>query len=167
MCVSHPTQANPKVATEEKLLAAFSINLARFTSWKNRPKLSEKFSKIQIGVHANPKLLTELQKLSEGKKIGDHSIEVISLTSEEIVSKSTEIIILIPENGASPLANLKRIKGCQCLSVTRHQGMAEAGAVINFYREDDHLRFEVNSQRGKEEELELSSQILRLGKVPK
>ena len=49
--------------------------------------------------------------------------------------------------------------------VTKEKGLAEAGAMINFFNRDDRLRFEVNLKSTKAESVELDSQLLRLGEV--
>ena len=153
-------------ASENKLLAAFSINLAKFTSWPTRADLKDPEAPIQFGVVSNSELLSELEASSIGKKIGTHPIQIRNLLLEESISKNwPAVVLLMSKSDTLNVQALKKFKNCRCLIITHKSGWADLGSVINFYLENEKLRFEINPKTAKDQELELSSQILRLGKI--
>ncbi len=154
-------------ATENKLLAAFILNVAKLTEWNPASSSQAIKPKIRLLVADNDALASELRQLTQGKKITNHETEVQTGELTAIDSKSgeqAEVVILIPDSSQNLKPALKKLKGCRCLAVTYEGGMALHGASVNFFTEDSRLRFEINVSRVKEENLELSSQLLKLGK---
>src|SRR5262249_27147931 len=108
----------------------------------------------------NAELSQALSEATDGKTIGSRKLEVKPTGFE----KGDEVVVLIPgKDDPKPL--LSKFKGCHCLVITKKEGMAEAGATINFYQSEDRLRFEVNLKTARDEGVELESQLLRLGQV--
>jgi hypothetical protein len=51
------------------------------------------------------------------------------------------------------------------LTVGEIEGFARRGGTINFYLEDDKVRFEINPESTRERGLRMSSQLLALGRI--
>jgi hypothetical protein len=62
-------------------------------------------------------------------------------------------------------ALLGKIKDAPVLVVTEAPGLAKRGAIVNFYLEDNKLRFEINKNAAKKHSLQLSSRLLNLSKI--
>ncbi len=162
---NHSSEKHASSATENKLLSSFIFNISKFTESKRIPQNKSPGAKIRFAVVDNEPLAEELTTLTSGKKVNGYELEVHALTAERIDRNAGEIVVLIPKFTRSVNSTIKKLKGCQCLTVTYEEGMALEGAIINFFTQDDHLRFEVNLTRSKEEGLEFSSQLLKLGKL--
>jgi len=62
-------------------------------------------------------------------------------------------------------AALKQTKGTPVLIVTEKEGLAQKGATINFYIEENNVKFEINLDAVKAADLQISSKVLRVGKI--
>ncbi len=155
--------ASPTSASEVKLVAAFIFNITKFTEWKPvRPNSGDKF---YFTVVENEPLIEALRQVTASKKMAGREIEVRSIDVSKISQKSDEVVVAIPERRAFAALELKKLKGCRCLTVTYQEGMSQEGSIVNFFSDGNHLRFEISLLRAREEGLELSSQLLKLGKV--
>lgn len=161
--------------TENKLLAAFVLSVAKFTNWTARSVINAPEHKIRIAVLGNPDLGQEISTLAQGKSIANHGIEVSVLSgADELESTdknqaTPEVIVIIPaaagrEGRSTEMTDkvLRKIKGCKCLTLTFQNEGTSSESTINFFTREDHLKFEANVSRAKQEELELSSQLLKL-----
>ncbi len=151
--------------SETKLLSAFIWNISKFTQWKSLVSKKPKEHRIKLIVVDNDSLAEDLKTLIGAKKLNDFEVEVQSAAMAKLEQTRGEIVVLIPDVAHTPSAALKKLKGCRCLSVTYEEGLALEGAIVNFYTVDERLRFEINLHQAKEEGLELSSQLLKLGKL--
>ena len=151
---------------EKLLLSAFTFNVTKFVSWNQRETMKKADAVIHIGVFQNPALLSTLQKITKGKEIDAHPVEVVPLNEKNLNPGSMpEAVVLIPESGNLSRELPKKLRGCKCLLITNGESSDQFGSVINFYSEDSHLRFTIDMERAKTEGLELSSQLLKLGKI--
>jgi hypothetical protein len=58
-----------------------------------------------------------------------------------------------------------KLKGSASLIVAHARDFAKLGAMINFYLDDERLRFEINPAALKRENLQAGSQLLNLAKL--
>ncbi len=151
---------------EKLLLSAFTFNVTKFVSWNQREGMKKSDAVIHIGVFQNPALLSTLQKITSGKLIDAHPVAVVSIETKALNPASMpEAVVLIPESGNLSKEVPKKLRGCKCLLITNGESTDQFGSVINFYSEDSHLRFTIDMEQAKIEGLELSSQLLKLGKI--
>ena len=59
---------------------------------------------------------------------------------------------------------IKLLKGCSVLTVADMPGFLESGGTINFLKEDEKIRFEINNTAAKQARLIIRSKLLRLAK---
>lgn len=174
-----PVAAEVSVTSEYKLLAAFTLSVAKYATWKAKSSFNDPKSPLRIDVIENPELLEALKGISASKSVGDHPVEILStgyteltvlLKTKDQKAQCAELIVIVPKKSDPEYANhlslLEKLKGCNCLTVTYEAGKVAAESVVNFYRKDDHLRFQISSKRAQEEGLELSSQLLKLATPP-
>lgn len=152
-------------ASRNQLLAAFVLNFAKFTSWQGAKfKAQAEGASIQIAVAGDADFAEKLTEVVKARAAdAKPSFQVSSASMESL--KSANIVVSLYGEEDKNLDILKKLKGCQCLTVTFQEGLASKGSVINFYTEDDKFRFEINLSKSKSENLEISSLLLKLGKV--
>ena len=151
--------------SENKILAAFIFNISKFIEWKDRPKLKTLSEKINFGVFKNPSLLNELTSLSTGKKIQEHPTQVNPISENGFSASSMDVLVLIPQNGQFPSEMAKKLKNNHCLTISYSNQRDPNSIVINFFKENDHLRFEINPKVAQAEKIEINSQLFKLGKL--
>jgi hypothetical protein len=60
---------------------------------------------------------------------------------------------------------LDALRGSSILTVSEVKGFAQNGGMINFYIQQDKVRFEINPDAAERGRLNLSSQLLRLARI--
>jgi hypothetical protein len=60
---------------------------------------------------------------------------------------------------------LAKLSGRKTLTVSELPGFASRGGVINFFVENNKVRFEINPATAQSEGLKISSQLLSVGKI--
>jgi hypothetical protein len=161
-----PPAGATEVANKGQLLAAFTFNIVKFAKWSQNNSLKAANSKIRIGVYRNVGLRISLESLTKGKISDSHELSAFDLNADSLNATSApEVVILIPEAGELSSATLKSLRNCNCLTITYGQSDDRNGSIVNFYTDDDHLRFAIDLDKSKAEGIELSSQLLKLGKL--
>lgn len=153
-------QAEPDIET--KLTAAFLYQFTKFIEWP-RDNISERDS-FEIGVAQNAALFIQLQEITKDKQVKEKKISIVKDTASDI-SKKHHLVFIQATDSAEVERSLKKLKGCGCLTVTYSEGMGEKGAMINFFREGEKLRFEINRKAAEQEHLVISSQLLKLARL--
>jgi len=128
------------------LQANYLYNIAKLVEWKDTSKRSGNFV---IGIIGNENLYQELIKQYSTRTIGKQPIEVRKLPRSADV-ESCHILYV----GRSDLALLpdiyKRMTGMPTMVVTEYAGALEDGAVVNFVKVDNLLKYEmsmINAQK--------------------
>lgn len=167
-CAAEETSA----VSEVRLLGAFTLSVVKFTHWQGKPELAMAGSKLRVDIVDNRALFGVVKQMALGKSFENHELDVSELGYNDLAAlsknkaKCPEVIVFIPENSDAEqkkyFSYLEKLKGCNCLTVTYDAGKSASDAIVNFYKKDEHLRFEVSIKRAQEEKLELSSQLLKL-----
>ena len=122
------------------LQANYLYNIAKLVEWKDPAMRSGNFV---IGVVGSANLYQELIKQYSTRTIGKQPIEVRKLPRSSEVERCHMLFV-----GRSDLALLpeiyKRMNGKPTLVVTEYAGALEDGAVVNFVRVDNLLKYEMS-----------------------
>jgi hypothetical protein len=62
-------------------------------------------------------------------------------------------------------AVIAKAKGVLPVIITEQEGLARKGAVINFYLQEKRIRFEINPAAAKRAGVQISSKLLKIGKI--
>lgn len=141
-----PQQRDGDKDTTAILQANYLYNIAKLVEWKDTEMRSGNFI---IGVIGNTNLYQELIKQYSTRTIGKQPIEVRKLPRSAEVERCHILFV-----GRSDLALMpeiyKRMQGKPTMVVTEYAGALEDGAIVNFVKIDNLLKYElslVNSQR--------------------
>jgi hypothetical protein len=146
----------------EVIETAFIYQFPNYIEW---PSSFAKEDKFIISVLDDPSLFQYVERLAKKKnQINGHSIVVTSDDSSESISKS-HIVFL----GSRSTPYLKKvlgiIKNLPVLLITRSNGFAQIGSSINFFIENDRVRFEINRKELAGKGFQINSQLLNLAKI--
>ena len=100
----------------------------------------------------------------EGKSAGDKKIRFKKITSVENIKGCKILFIGNSETGRLDQI-LETAKGSIILTVGDTTGFARRGVMINFYLENNKLRFEINPQAASRAGLWISSNLLKIAKI--
>lgn len=156
-------------ARERGIKAAYVYNFALYVQW---PKADEREGKFHIGIVGEPALRPFLDKIAASKTIEKKPIVIHHFTAVKdyqpchILFVAAEAAQGTKESAEERLNSaLATVKGKAVLVVTEFNGAANKGAAINFFIEENRVKFEINPTAAKAAGLKISSKVLQLGKI--
>ncbi len=146
---------------EDKVQAAFIYKFIQFIEWPANLKLTS--NKFIIGVFGETNM-RELLKTFSGEKVNGRFIEIHSIKNLSDIKKC-HILFISP----SEIGNLNKIletsKESSVLTISRMKDFADKGGMINFFINEERVRFEINPDSAKKAGLKISSKLLKVSKV--
>lgn len=149
-------------AVEQEVKAAFIHNFTQFIDWPSTVFEAED-SPLRIGILGTGLIDNPLMNLN-GKQVQKRSLEVSKVRSLNKVSQYHVIFVNPSENGRVR-SILRTLKGTGILTIGDTSGFARQCGIINFYLKSGKVRFEINVEASRRENLQISSKLLRLARI--
>ena len=129
---------------ENVIKAAYIERITRFVEWpaKNSHLIGDLFV---IGVYNEDDFYNTLIEVFKDKLIKEHKVKIISVNSPEQLNSCNLCYI---SQKAKPLIStfIVRANSSGVLLISGTDGFCKAGVHINFYIEDEKLKFEINEK---------------------
>jgi hypothetical protein len=146
---------------EYEVKAVFIYNLAKFIEWPD--KSLDNSSTLTVYILGDDLFGTDLDairdKLIKGKRIVVQQID----SPDDL--KNAGILFISSSEKEYLRDILKRISGLPILTVGDTKSYAQRGVMINFYIENNKIRFEINLEAANLAGLKISSNVLRMGTI--
>ncbi len=155
-CVN--AQAAPP--TEYEVKAAFIHNIAKFVEWPDASRSGGALRLCLLGQNPFGNALDALR----GKVIGDKVWEIVPVNQQTNLSHCQVLFIAASESDKLGQV-LENIKGDAVLTVADSDGFAGRGVMVNFYLEQNRVRFEINRDAASRGGFRISSQLLKLARI--
>lgn len=152
-------------AAIEDLEAVFIGQFTNYVEWpasfdfKKNPN-----SSFIISVVGGCPVLQKLKQLSGTSAFKSRKVVIRSVNSAESLPKSA-IVFICGEDSEARDDVIRKTKGLGTMTFSYAEGFAEKGIMVNFYLDDEKLRFEINEAVVKKEGLLMSSQLLKLARI--
>lgn len=143
-------------AQYEKLQTAFIYNFTKYMEWPSNYRSGD----FVVGVINNQEMVTTLNAMVSGKKVGDQTIVVKTFGSVNDASDCH--LIFLPESLAGDLDALKNKLTGSTLIVGNSSGLAKKGADINFVVVGGKLSFEMNKSSISTKNIKVNSRLEQL-----
>jgi uncharacterized protein DUF4154 len=152
-------------APEHQVMAEFIERFTRFVDWP--PNSLPGGRTFVIGIVGDSPILSFLQQIVDGRVIkGRRAVVRVIDTSNGLRAVDTCQVVFISASERKNLSSiLSHTDGRPILTVADSVGFGAAGVLINFYREDDFLRFEINADAATDSGLKVRAKLLRLARV--
>lgn len=147
---------------EYHLKAAFLYQFSKFVEWPPQA-LRTSQSTICIGTVDGGPMAEALQTI-EGKETKGRRVAVKRFKTPEDL-EFCHILYISPALEARVAEILDRLKGAATLTVSDLHGFARRGGMIGLMTVDHKIRFEINREAAERAHLQLSSHLLRLGRI--
>lgn len=158
-----PAMAQSSAPIEYQLKAAFLLNFVRFVAWPPAALENEK-TPITVCVFKYDPFGSALDEVIRGKSINNHEVQV-KRTNELLQLQGCQLIF-VSEREENRLAEiLASLKGASALVVGEGEDFAERGGAIQFFLENNKLRFAVNVDAISRARLQASSKLLALARI--
>jgi hypothetical protein len=152
-------------ALEYKVKAGFLFNFIRFVEWPAR-SFSETNSPVVIGVLSDDSAAPVLQQALAGKSVDNRPLEV-RLIAEAGEARACHILFLGRDRKHQAGEILERLKGAAVLTVSEIEQFCQRGGMLNFVRQDESFRFEINLESAKRADLKISSRLSSMATIIK
>lgn len=155
--------APAQVAREYDLKATFLFNFAQFVEWPPSTFASadEPFT---IGVLGEDPFGAMLDDVVHNERVNGRPIVIRRYRSVGEI-KGCQILFISKSEGAKAGQILPALKGRSILTVGETDEVASQGGVIRFFTDKNKLRLRINTEAAKQENLTISSKLLRLAEV--
>ncbi len=152
------------VNREYLIKAAYLYQFGRYVEWPANA-FTHDGSPLMIGVLGADPFGGILEKIALAKRIEGRPIAVRRFAS---MAEYTSCHILFVSSSVSPehkAAAFHTARQSAVLLVGEEPGFAEQGGTVNFFLDENRVRFEVNMEIAKQDRLKISSKLLGLAKI--
>lgn len=148
--------------SEYEVKAAFIYNFAKFVKWPERPHIPQRKS-IEFYIIGSG-FPTDALELLNGKQV--HGMTLIVKKAKTLSDiKDPQMIFICSSERWRIQYIIDMFKGLPILTLGDTEGFAEKGVIINLYKEENRVRFEINIDAVRRAGLIVSSQLLKLARI--
>ena len=137
-------------------------HFSKYIDWPDAQKSGD----FVIGIVGDSPMFEALQKATRNKTVGAQQI-IIKKFSTIQNSYDCQILFISEEESYLMKRITALIRGMPVLIVSEQEGLASKGSCINFIREDDKIKLEINKFNIENRKLKIASELLSLGVVVK
>jgi hypothetical protein len=148
------------LAQNEMFKALFMYNFTKNVEWPADMRQGD----FVIEVVGDSPVLTELQKVTAGKKVGQQNIVIKKVDNADGIDKC-HIVYLPADKSGNLGAVMSKLDKKPVLLITDKDGLAQQGACINYVVVDGKLNFEINKARFTRQGLQMAGTLVNLGIV--
>lgn len=149
---------------EYDLKAAVLSKFVKLVSWPEE-RLADKAALV-IAVYGEDPFGKRLEETFAKRKEDERKVSIKRVTRVEDVAEAH--VVFVPRGEVEHLpALLDRTKQAGVLLIGEADGFAARGGTINFYTDEDKVRFEINPEAAKRQKLKISSDLLKLARIVK
>jgi len=164
LCVLLPYPTVSAANTSEyKVKAAFVLNFALLTEWPEQSFASET-APIKLCVLGD-RALTQAFESINGKTVGKRTLQVTTTPPHDARSSCHIIFFGKNVNTKIVLRTLTDVSGSPVLTMGEKNTFIDLGGAIHFFMEKERLKFGVNTTVVEEQNLRLSSRLLKIARL--
>jgi hypothetical protein len=155
---------NRDIDREYAIKAAYLYQFGRYVQWP-ATTFADSSSPLVIGVLDHPQLVDILDEIARTKRIEGRPLVIRRFAS---MAEYTPCNILFVPASIGPeqkAAAIQKAQRSPLLLVGEEPGFAEQGGTVNFFVEENRIRFEVNVVVAKKDQLKISSKLLTLARI--
>ncbi len=157
-------QTSAMAASKEyEVKAAFLFHFTQFVEWPDSA-FADPNAPFCIGVLGDDSFGGALDEIVKDESVGRHKI-VIKRSRQTADLKGCQILFISNSEKDHVAQILSSLDDSGILTVGETDGFAGQGGIINFYLEENKVRFEINPGTAKHHGLKISSQLLGLGRI--
>ena len=145
---------------EYKVKAAFLLNFTKFVEWPPEA-FAGADSPLIIGVFGENPFGNQLEQTIKDKTVDNRPLKARQIQSVDDCTNCNLLFLGVAENDRIKTV-LEKVRGVSVLTVGESDGFTEAGGMINFVREGQRFRFQVNNKAAQRAKLKISSKMLGL-----
>ena len=156
-------QASSQKATNEAAIkAVFLFNFSQFVEWP-ATAFSSPAAPMVIGILGDDPFGNYIDEVVQGEKFGTHPL--IVQRYKDVHEIKTCHILFINTRDTDHKDLLQSLAGRSVLTVSDNRGFMRQGGMIRFSTDNNKLKLEINADAAKQENLTISSKLLRIATI--
>jgi hypothetical protein len=156
------TPSRADAALEQQVKSAFVLNFLQFVDWPEGA-LGKADDPWIVGVLDSAAGWETLNAALEGKTVKGHKIEVRRLAAS--ATGKCQVLVTGNLDGPDLETVIKSLGTTPVLTIGDSTRFTSAGGIIEFYLEDQKVRFEINLAAAQRAQLQISAKLLKLARV--
>lgn len=149
---------------EAELKAEFLERFTRFIAWPDSSTVGDKSVPFVIGVVGDDAMQGALENLAGRASIKGKTVQVRRVDDLSGISACQIVFIAGSQRGRLSEV-LGAVRGKPILTVGDSEGYGRRGVMINFFRDGEFIRFELNKSSAENAGMQLANDLLGLAKV--
>ena len=145
-----------------RVKAAFLYNFTKFVEWPANG--GGKAQPFRVGILGEDAFGDEIKGLAD-KTVGDRSLTVQRYPTWDDRAKESDILFISGSEDKNLTEILQRLDGAKVLTVGDTAAYARRGVMINFFMEDNKVRFKINLKQAQRAGFKISSRLLKLAVI--
>jgi YfiR/HmsC-like len=156
-------QNAPPANFEHDVKASFVYTVAKFVEWPPEAFVGPGAPFIFVVV-GDDRFEDSLEHTVAGKSVGGHPIEVVGVKDgKDLVACH---VLFLGRSEAPRMDDvIQRLRGASVLTVSDFDQFAQSGGVMRLALDENMVRFEINVDAAARAHLQISSKILKLGRL--
>jgi hypothetical protein len=156
-------QSAPPPNFEHEVKASFVYTVAKFVDWPPEAFV-DPVAPFVFVVLGDDQFEDSLVHTVAGKTVSGHPVEVIGVKdAKDLVA--CHVLYLGRSEAPNVDDVLKRLHGASVLTVSDFDHFAQSGGVMRLTLDENMVRFEINVDAAERAHLQISSKILKLGRL--
>jgi hypothetical protein len=152
-----------QITRQEDIKATFLYNFAKYVEWPAESRPDGAAAPFRIEIIGRDPFDGRFDQLMIGKKMGDHSIEVVH--SLAAPSETPVHVAFVSASETKRLDSLLKIYSTKrVLTVSDILDFTQRGGMIAFVTEPGAVGFKINQAAAEQSHLRVSSRLLALGR---
>jgi len=148
---------------EYQMKAGYIGKFANYIDWSGH---SEDYNSefFIISIIGNSPIEQALRDFYMNQKINDKPVKILSINDITLISK-INILFIAPDNEQNLDQIIRKTEFKPILTVSDASGFSQYGVLINFYIDNNTIRFEINKTMVEKADLEMNSLLYRVAKI--
>jgi len=148
---------------EYMIKAGFLYNFTKFVEWPEEV-FENSDTPITIGILGEDPFGSGLDQTIEKKTAQGRSLLIKRFKTPDDL-ETCHILFINASEKKHLSETMNKFKDWHVLTVSEMEGFTELGGIINFIKEENRIRFEINLDAAEQAGLKISSRLLRLAKI--
>jgi hypothetical protein len=148
---------------EYDVKAAFIYNFAALVKWP-ASAFPEPDGPITLAILGPDDFAPHTDEFLAGRTVGGRRIEVARISTPKEIARHHMVFVSASADDLIPQI-LEAARGRQVLTIGESKVFTRSGGIVNFYRENNKIRFEINRPAAEAAGLQISSRLLRLARL--
>ena len=155
--------AEPPTPREYMIKAGFLYNFAKFVEWP-KEVFENTTAPLIIGIYGKDLFGSSFEQTINTKTVQGRGLLIKRFkTLDELTV--CHILFINPSEKEHFSEIMNKLMGSHVLTVSETERFAERGGIINFIKDGNNVRFEINLDAAEKNGLKISSRLLKLAKI--